>query len=88
MPDVHVRRRAALLGLVAEAGAEAALITRGINIRYLTGLASSNAALLLTNGTAVLATDGRYSTQAAIDASDVELLIDRQCALALARRAS
>jgi Xaa-Pro aminopeptidase len=41
-----VRRRRAQ-EKIAEAGAGAALITSGPNVRYLTGLASSNAALLL-----------------------------------------
>jgi Xaa-Pro aminopeptidase len=47
MPDIHAARRARLQALTAAAGADAALITSLVNVRYLTGLASSNAALLV-----------------------------------------
>ena len=47
MPDVHAARRARLQEQAAALGAGAALITSLVNVRYLTGLASSNAALLL-----------------------------------------
>ena len=63
---------------IAEVGADAALITSGPNVRYLTGLASSNAALLLAaDGTAVLATDSRYTLAAQRDCPDLELVIER-----------
>ena len=63
----------------AESGADAALITAGPNVRYLTGLASSNAALLLPaeGERAVLATDSRYTGAARRDAPDLELLEER-----------
>jgi len=93
MPDIHAARRARLQQQVAEAGAAAALITSGVNVRYLTGLVSSNAALLLpaagtaaagtaaagtaAAGTPVLATDSRYAPAAARDCPGLELLIDR-----------
>ncbi len=64
--------------MIAGAGADTALITLGQNVRYLTGLASSNAALLLpAGGTAVLATDSRYALAAERDCPDVELLVER-----------
>jgi Xaa-Pro aminopeptidase len=89
MPAEHAERRARLAGAVGDSGADAALITRLVNVRYLTGLASSNAALLLTaDGTAVLATDGRYTTAAAVTASDLEILQERSVASALAARAA
>jgi Xaa-Pro aminopeptidase len=47
MSALHAARRARLAATVAAAGADAALITHLVNVRYLTGLASSNAALLL-----------------------------------------
>jgi Xaa-Pro aminopeptidase len=47
MPDIHAARRARLQEQAAALGAGAALITSLVNVRYLTGLASSNAALLL-----------------------------------------
>ena len=64
--------------MVGELGADAVLITAGPNVRYLTGLASSNAALLLpADGDGVLATDSRYALAAQRDAPDIELLTER-----------
>ena len=47
MPPVHAARRGTLSAKAAAEGADAALITNLVNVRYLTGLASSNAALLV-----------------------------------------
>ncbi|MCO6005823.1 Xaa-Pro peptidase family protein [Actinoallomurus purpureus] len=89
MPEIHEARRARLAGLVAARDADAALITRLVNVRYLTGLASSNAALLVrADGTAVLATDGRYAGTAARACPELECVIDRATAGVLAARAS
>jgi len=78
MPEIHAARRRRAQEKITEAGADAALITFGPNVRYLTGLASSNAALLLAaDGTAVLATDSRYTLAARRDCPDVELLTER-----------
>ena len=63
------------------------VVTRLVNVRYLTGFTGSNAALLVTADDAVLATDGRYITQAEQQAPDLERVIDRQCATALVARA-
>lgn len=89
MPAVHAERRARVAAAVADIGADVALITRLVNVRYLTGLASSNAALLVgADGSAVLATDGRYTTAAAQSAPDIEIVKDRAVATALATRAA
>jgi Xaa-Pro aminopeptidase len=81
-------RRARLRAELAALDVDAALITRLVNVRYLTGLASSNAALLVgADGTDLLATDGRYATFAAQVASDLELVVDRSVATALTARA-
>ena len=78
MPEIHAGRRERAQQQVVMAGADAALITSGPNVRYLTGLASSNAALLLpADGTAVLATDSRYALAAERDCPDVELITER-----------
>ena len=78
MPEIHAARRERARQKIAEAGADAALITAGPNVRYLTGLASSNAALLLlASGPAVLATDSRYALVAQRDCPDLELVIER-----------
>jgi len=80
MPQIHAARRERARQKIAEAGADAALITAGPNVRYLTGLASSNAALLLASGPgapAVLATDSRYALAAQRVCPDLELVIER-----------
>src|ERR1700747_2363221 len=78
MPEIHAARRGCAQEKIADAGADAALITFGPNVRYLTGLASSNAALLLTaDGAAVLATDSRYALAAQRDCPDLELITER-----------
>ncbi|MQA83541.1 MAG: M24 family metallopeptidase [Streptosporangiales bacterium] len=89
MPDIHAHRRARLAAVLAERELDAALVTRLVNVRYLTGLASSNAALLLTpEGEGVLATDGRYAVAARQQAADVELVVDRKVAATLTARAA
>lgn len=89
MPGIHEKRRARLAALVAGRGADAALITRLVNVRYLSGLASSNAALLVgADGSAVLATDGRYAGTAARVCPELECVIDRDTAGALGTRVS
>lgn len=62
------------------------LVTDLVNVRYLSGFTGSNAALLVfADGRhSVLATDGRYRTQAAAQAPDLDLVIERQCGVALA----
>ena len=78
MPEIHAARRGRAREMIAGAGADAALITSGPNVRYLTGVASSNAALLLAaDGAAVLATDSRYTLAAQRDCPDVELITER-----------
>ncbi|MFI6905434.1 M24 family metallopeptidase [Nonomuraea sp. NPDC050394] len=61
MTDTHARRRAALAALLPERGVPAVLVSSLVNVRYLTGLDSSNAAVLVReDGSATLATDSRY----------------------------
>ena len=88
MPEARASRRARALERVAALGADAALITSLVNVRYLTGLASSNAALLLpVGGPAVLATDSRYEQTARREAPELELIVDRFIEPALTRLA-
>ncbi|MEJ2887331.1 M24 family metallopeptidase [Actinomycetospora aeridis] len=89
-PGGHARRRDALRDLLREAGLDALLVTDLINVRYLTGFTGSNAALLVDAGDGaggedrtVLATDGRYTTQAAAQTPDLRVLVERACAPAL-----
>jgi Xaa-Pro aminopeptidase len=78
MPDMHAARRDQVQARLAALDADAALITCLPNVRYLTGLASSNAALLVpAAGPCVLATDSRYTLAAQRDCPDLELLTER-----------
>src|SRR5579862_9864977 len=89
MAQMHEARRGAAQHKIAESGADAALITSPANVRYLSGLVSSNAAVLLpASGPAVLATDSRYAEAAERDCPDLELQTERQVDLALAALAA
>jgi Xaa-Pro aminopeptidase len=82
--DIHAARRLRAQEKVAGSGADAALITAPANVRYLSGLVSSNAAVLLpADGPAVLATDSRYLEAAERDCPDLEILNKRQLDLDL-----
>jgi Xaa-Pro aminopeptidase len=80
----RLRRRLAAVEL------DAMLVTDLVNVRYLSGFTGSNAALLIRvdDETPVLATDGRYVTQAAAQAPDAEVVIERACAPHLSVRAA
>jgi Xaa-Pro aminopeptidase len=89
MPEIHAARRALAQEKIAGTGADAALITAAANVRYLSGLVSSNAAVLLpAEGPGVLATDSRYAETARQRCQDVELLVERQLEPALAKLAA
>jgi Xaa-Pro aminopeptidase len=63
------------------------MVTDLVNVRYLSGFSGSNAALLVfadDDARTVLATDGRYRTQAARQAPDLRVVIERACASHLA----
>jgi Xaa-Pro aminopeptidase len=88
MADIHATRRSRAQLRIAEAGADAALITSRPNVRYLSGLVSSNAAILLpASGSAVLATDSRYAEAAVQLCPDLDVVTERQVEPALAARA-
>ncbi|RVX39490.1 Xaa-Pro aminopeptidase [Nonomuraea polychroma] len=58
-------RRARLAALLPDHEVHALLVTSPVNVQYLTGLASSNAAVLVrADGSALLATDNRYIDKA------------------------
>jgi Xaa-Pro aminopeptidase len=69
---------------------DAMLVTDLNNVRYLSGFTGSNAALLVfgDDRAPVLSTDGRYRTQAANQAPDLEVVIERACARYLVGRAA
>jgi Xaa-Pro aminopeptidase len=81
-------RRNALRATAAQRGLDAVLVTNLLNVRYLTGFTGSNGALLVrTDAGDLFGTDGRYTTQAAAQVPDVEVLVDRATVPALAREA-
>jgi Xaa-Pro aminopeptidase len=87
--EIHAARRARARDAITAAGADAALITSPPNVRYLSGLVSSNAAVLLpAAGPAVLATDSRYVEAAERDCQDLEVVAERQVETALAALAA
>ena len=74
----HAARRDALRATLAERDVPAALVTRLLNVRYLTGFTGSHGLLLVrADGTDVLVTDGRYRDQAATQTDGVEITIER-----------
>ncbi|MEV4090908.1 M24 family metallopeptidase [Streptosporangium saharense] len=89
MTSTHALRRERLAALLPAHEVDAVLVTRDVNVRYLTGLASSNAAVLVTaDGTATLATDSRYTETARRLCSDVEVLQERDVAASLVARSA
>lgn len=68
---------------------DALLVTRLVNVRYLTGFSGSNGAVLIGRTRApVLAVDGRYLLQAATEAPDLECIEARVVASALVSHAA
>jgi Xaa-Pro aminopeptidase len=86
----HSQRRHNLKTVIAATELDAMLVTDLINVRYLSGFTGSNGALLVfaDDREPVLATDGRYRTQAAQQAPGLEVVIERACARYLAGRAA
>ena len=84
------QRRDRLRERLTAAGLDAMLVTDLVNVHYLSGFTGSNAALLIRadDETPVLATDGRYRTQAAQQAPDAEVCVERASARHLAGRAA
>lgn len=70
-------RRTRLRARLAHAGLDALLVTRLVNVRYLTGFTGSAGSLLVAAGGDVLVVDGRYAEQAATEAPDVGLVVTR-----------
>jgi Xaa-Pro aminopeptidase len=69
--DHHLRRRS-LADRLDDLGVDALLVTRPLNVRYLTGFTGSNAQALVGRAETVFFTDGRYTEQSRHEAPDVE----------------
>ena len=72
-PPAYAARRERLRERLEAVDADAALVTKLVNVRYLTGFTGSNGAVLVTRGGAVFCTDFRYDTQSAEQVLDVLL---------------
>ena len=59
-------------------GADALLVTHGPDVRYLSGFTGSSGAVALVGGRAALFTDGRYTTQAKVEAEGLKVVIDKR----------
>ena len=90
MVVTYSQRRENLKAQIGASGLDAMLVTDLVNVRYLSGFTGSNGALLVfaDDRGAVLATDGRYRTQAAEQAPGLEIAIDRALGRHLAGRAA
>lgn len=90
MTVTYSQRRERLAARLAADGLDAMLVSDLVNVRYLTGFTGSNGALLVFADAAepVLATDSRYRTQAARQAPDLEVAIERACGRHLVGRAA
>lgn len=71
-------RRRKLAAELAGQRIDAMLVTNLIHVRYLSGFSGSNGGLLLRKDlSALMATDGRYTTQIAEEVPDIEAIIKR-----------
>lgn len=71
----HALRRKRLTDAMADASADAMLVTRLPNVRYLSGYTGSNGQLLLSNGDARFFTDSRYEEQSKKEVPDLERIL-------------
>src|SRR5215203_2129853 len=88
MAALHQARRGAFAAVLAERQLDAALVTTLLNVRYLAGFTGSAGALLVrADGSAEIATDGRYRRQVEAECPDVAAVITRSGRHDLADRA-
>jgi Xaa-Pro aminopeptidase len=67
----HASRRSRLHDRLEELGLDAVLVTRLVNVRYLTGFTGSNGQLLAIPGGGVFLTDSRYEEQSRREVPDL-----------------
>ena len=71
-------RVAALRRLMEKRNIEAFLVTQRENVRYLTGFTGSSGSVVVASGRTILITDFRYQIQAAAEAAEVTLLVQKK----------
>lgn len=74
MPDQHRARLKKLRALLAERELDQLLVTNSVNVHYLAGFTGTNGTLLISADEAILLTDFRYTTQAADQSPDFEVV--------------
>ena len=74
-PFDHASRRERLRHRLGALGVGLFLVTRPVNVRYLTGFSGDSTALLCLPGQDLLVSDGRYSEQLARECPDLEVFI-------------
>ncbi|MGH2546558.1 MAG: M24 family metallopeptidase [Actinomycetota bacterium] len=85
----HAHRRSRLHDRLEELGHDAVLVTRQVNVRYLTGFTGSNGQLLAVPGGGVFLTDSRYEEQSRREVPDLRrVTYPRKLAGALAEAAA
>jgi Xaa-Pro aminopeptidase len=88
LPDMDVAARIGRLrDALADAGADAVVVSELANVRYLTGFTGSAGMLLVTNDGALFVTDGRYRTQSAEQLSAAGVDADLEISAAAADEA-
>src|SRR4051812_43638629 len=70
--DPHARRRESLARILTEEGGDAFLVTRAVNVTYLTGFTGESSVLVLTRDRAILVSDPRYVGQIADECPPLE----------------
>jgi len=74
-PFDHASRRERLRHRLGAMGVGLFLVTRPVNVRYLTGFSGDSTALLCMPGQELLVSDGRYAEQLARECPDLEAFI-------------
>src|SRR6478735_6776355 len=73
--DPHARRRESLARSLADEGVDAFLVTRDVNVTYLTGFTGDSSVVILTRDRSVLVSDPRYVGQIGDECPGLETLI-------------
>jgi Xaa-Pro aminopeptidase len=71
------KRREAVRERLADEGIEALVVTQPANRYYLSGFTGEDGILVVSRGRAALVTDGRFTTQAAAEAPEVPIVLQK-----------